>query len=527
MTAVPLHESRERLAAIDVGSNSIRLLVADYGPVSGITVVDEVKEQPRLAAGLAETGRLDPASMERALLALHRIREVCDRRGVSRIAAVATAAVREASNGADFARLVRDEIGIHLQVIDPDAEANLSYRSVAYHFPLAGSRTVVADIGGGSLELISAVDGLVERSLSLPFGAVRLTELHLTGGNERKGVRELRSYLRHRFRRLLPMRDWSAATIIGSGGSFTNLGRMAAARRGAPVNDPVHGASVSAAEVDHLLEWLASLPRERRQEVPGLNPQRADIILAGLAVTAELLERIEAREVKISAFGLREGLLLEMAAADAVPASADPLRLAREFAERCHCDRRHSEQVRTLALALFDQLGEKLGATPEERALLETAALLHDVGQMVTYRRYHRHSYELIMHAERLHLSARDRLLVALICRYHRKRGPKRKDPEYGALDPADRAVVRRLSGILRVAEGLDRGYTSIVAGVITEVCPTRITIRPVPREAGADLALECWGAGQNADVLSKALKLEVVVEPAPEPVQLREATPA
>jgi exopolyphosphatase/guanosine-5'-triphosphate,3'-diphosphate pyrophosphatase len=216
-----------------------------------------------------------------------------------------------------------------------------------------------------------------------------------------------------------------------------------------------------------------------------------------------------------------------MAAADAVPASADPLRLAREFAERCHCDRPHSEQVRTLALALFDQLGERLGATPEERALLETAALLHDVGQMVSYRRYHRHSYELIMHAERLHLSARDRLLVALICRYHRKRGPKRKDPEYGALDPADRAVVRRLSGILRVAEGLDRGYTSIVAGVITEVCPTRITIRPVPREAGADLALECWGAGQNADVLSKALKLEVVVEPAPEPVQLREATPA
>ncbi len=514
MTAVPVHESRERLAAIDVGSNSIRLLVADYGPVSGITVVDEVKEQPRLAMGLASTGRLDPAAMERALEALRRMREVCDRRGVSRIAAVATAAVREASNGADFARMVREELGIHLQIIDADAEASLSYRSVAYHFPLAGGRTLVADIGGGSLELIGAVDGLVERGLSLPFGAVRLTELYLGHGNERKRVRELRGYLRRQFRRRLPVRDWSAPLIIGSGGSFTNLGRMAAARRGASVAEPVHGTAVTAAEVEHLLDWLATMSPERRQQVPGLNPQRADIILAGLAVTAELLDRVEAREVKISAFGLREGLLLEMAGADTVPAAADPLRLAREFAERCHCDRRHIEQVRTLALQIFDELAEQMGAESEERSLLETAAILHDVGQMVSYRRYHRHSYDLIMHAERLHLSARDRAIVALVCRYHRRRGPRRKHQEFGALDPADQMVVRRLSGILRVAEGLDRGYTSIVDGLTIEICPTRVTIRPTPRHAGADLALECWGATQGADVLAKTMGREVVVEP-------------
>jgi exopolyphosphatase/guanosine-5'-triphosphate,3'-diphosphate pyrophosphatase len=518
MTAVALPETRERLAAIDVGSNSIRLLVAELGAASGLTVIDEVKEQPRLAAGVARTGRLDPAAMERAMEALVRMRDVCERRGVSRIAAVATSAVREAKNGTEFARRVREETGIHLQVISADREAQLSYRSVSHHFPLEGGRVVVADIGGGSLELIAAVDGLVEESISLPFGAVRITELHLPGDNTRKEVRQLREWVQNQFRRKLAVRTWRSPTVIGSGGSFTNLGRMVVARRGGSGSEAVHGLTISVAELEQLLDWLSGLTPERRAEVPGLNPQRADIILAGLAITAELLDRIEAREVRVSAFGLREGLLLEMSGSDAVPASADPLRLAREFAERCHCDRRHVEQVRLLALTLYDQLAEQIGGTAEDRALLEAAALLHDVGQVVSYRKYHRHSFDLIMHAERLHLSPRERILVALISRYHRARGPRKKHEEFARLPAEDRALVRRLSGILRIADGLDRGYTSAVERITLEACPTRLTIRPVPRFAGADLALESWSANQLGDVLARVLKREIVVEPAPTP---------
>jgi exopolyphosphatase/guanosine-5'-triphosphate,3'-diphosphate pyrophosphatase len=516
MTAVPVPEARERLAAVDVGSNSLRLLVAEYGPDSGLQVIDEVKEQPRLAAGVARTRRLEPESMERALAGLKRMRDVCERRGVSRVAAVATAAVREAINGKEFVRRVKEEVGFDLRIIDAETEAELSYRSVAHHFPLEGGRSVIADIGGGSLELIGAVDGLLEQSLSLPFGAVRLTELHLTGaGDARKAIRKLREHVRRQFRRKLPLRDWAAPVLIGSGGSFTNLGRMAAARRGLSAADPVHGASVATAEVEHLLEWLAAMSPERRMEVPGLNPQRADIILAGMAVTAELLERIEAREVKISAFGLREGLLLEMIGADAVPAAVEPLRLIREFAERCHSDRRHVEHVRLLALSLFDQLVERLEAGPEERALLEAAALLHDVGQLVSYRKHHKHSYQLIMHAERLPLSPRDRQLIALISRYHRRKGPRKKNAEFAKLDPSEQAIVRRLSGILRVADGLDRGHTAIVESVNVELCPTLVTIKAAPRYAGSDLALECWGASAKADVLAKTLGREVLIESA------------
>jgi exopolyphosphatase/guanosine-5'-triphosphate,3'-diphosphate pyrophosphatase len=426
-----------------------------------LTVVDEVKAQPRLAQGLAASGRLNADAMLRALTALERMNAVAQRRGVSRLAAVATAAVREADNGEDFLRLVQRRLGIPLTIIDPETEALLSYRSVAHHFPL-DQRTIIADIGGGSLEVIGAVRGILDLTLSLPLGAVRLTERHLEGRkNPRMALVRLRSRIRRRLRQETSWEAWRGAQVVGSGGSFTNLGRMAAARRGLDVG-AVHGTHVTTAEVEHLLDWLSSMSPGQRAQVPGLNPQRADIILAGLAVTAELLDQLDSPELIVSAFGLREGLLLEMIGEQQQPVD-DPLRLAREFAERCQCDIRHVEQVRRLALLLFDRLAEPLGADPAERNLLEAAALLHDVGQLISYRNRHLHSHNLIMHAERLGLSARERPLVALVARYHRKESPSRKHPDYARLSRADRRIVKRLAAMLRIADGLDRGYTSVV----------------------------------------------------------------
>ena len=513
--APPAAEPRERLAALDVGSNSIRLLVAEHDPQSGLSIIDEVKDQPRLAQGLAATGRLDEAAMERALAALARMREVCRRRGVRRIAAVATAAVREAANGEEFVQRVRTELDLPLRVINPDTEAALSYRSVAHHFRVLGARTLVADIGGGSLELIGAVDGLVELTLSLPLGAVRLTETHLLGRRDaRREVTTLRTQVRRQLKKAFRGREWTAATMIGSGGTFTTLGRMATARRGLPVPETVHGVAVATAEVETLLEWLTAKTPEQRRAVAGLNPQRADIILAGLAVTAELLALVDARTVTVSAFGLREGLLLEMVSGDAPVAAPDPLRLMREFVERCQGDRRHVEHVRVLARQLFDQLAGPLGSQPDEWPLLEAASLLHDVGQLVSYRKHHRHSFQLITHADRLDLSARDRALVALASRYHRKKGPSRKHPEFMALGLEDQAIVRRISAVLRVADGLDRGHTSNVDQVTATLGPDELVIEVAPRVAGADLSLECWGAERKSDVLAKVLQRDVVIRP-------------
>jgi len=504
---------RERLGAIDVGSNSIRLVVAEWDPVTGLEIIDEVKDQPRLATGVARHGALDPEAMEAAFAALSRMTGVAERRGVTRLSAVATSAMRDATNGPAFAERIRRELGIPLVIIDEDREAQLSWRSVAHHFRLEETRAIVADIGGGSLELVGAVSGLVENTTSLPLGAVRLTETHLHGERDtRKEVAAMRRTARGILKKALPWRDWRQATVIGSGGSFTNLARMAAARRGHPT-DPIHGTTVSTGEVEGLLELLSTRSTSERASVPGLNPQRADIILAGLAVTAELLELLDARELTVSAYGLREGLLLEMAGAEAAaPRVSDPLRPLREFVDRCRGDRRHVEQVRLLALSLFDQLADELGAGPEERWFLEAAALLHDVGQLVSYRKHHKHSYQLIMHAERLGLAARDRAIVAVASRYHRKRGPSRRHEEFAALDDADQDVVRRVSALLRVADGLDRGHTASVDRVTVTMLDDRCVVRAYPRVQGADLSLEVWGAERKCDVLARALGRDVVI---------------
>jgi len=495
-----------------VGSNSIRLLVAEYDPQAGIKMVDEIKDQPRLAAGLAESHRLDEFAMAKAIKALDRMREVAERRGVRRLAAVATSAVREAANGGEFVERVRRETGIPLKIIDAAAEAAFSWRSVAHHFPLGAGRALVADIGGGSLELIGAVNGLVELTASLPLGAVRLTERYLFRGKSRsKEVDRLRAKVRKQLKKAGRWREWSNAMVIGSGGSFTNLARMAVSRRGLSA-DSIHGEVVKTAEVEQLLEWLCSLSVERRRGVPGLNPQRADIILAGLAVTAELLSLVEARSVTVSAFGLREGLLLDMIGEQ--PPAIDPLRGMREFVETCQGDRRHVEHVRVLGLILFDRLAEAIGADPSERALLEAACLLHDVGQVVSYRKHHRHSFQLILHAERLSFTARDRYLVALISRYHRRKGPSRRHEEFSRLPGDEQAIVRRMAALLRIADGLDRGHSSAVERLTTRLTADKVTIRAVPKHRGADLSLECWGAERKANVLGKVLGREVVVVP-------------
>lgn len=504
---------RERIGAIDVGSNSIRLVVAEYDPETGLRIIDEVKDQPRLANGLAATGLLSTASRARAFAALKRMKEVADRRGVTKLAAVATAAMREARNGRAFARRVTHELGIPLEIINEEREAQLSWRSVAHHFRLENARTIVADIGGGSLELVGAVDGVVEVTASLPLGAVRLTEQFLPGKrDQRTEVAALRRRIRPLLRKSMPWSDWAQGTLIGSGGTFTNLARMAAARRGI-VGEAIHGTSVGTGEVEALLEWLSTMNAEQRALVTGLNPQRADIILAGLAVTAELLVMLDVRQLTVSAYGLREGLLLEMVGADQPVKALDQLRLYREFVDRCHGERRHVEQVRLLALSLYDQLTRALGCTAEERGLLEAAAMLHDVGQLVSYRRHHQHSFQLIMHADRLGLGVGDRFLVALISRYHRKRGPSKKDEDFARLSKGDQAIVRRLSGLLRIADGFDRGHTAAVDRLMVTLAKDQCTIHASPRLQSADVSLEVWGAERKSELLAKELGRKLVLE--------------
>jgi exopolyphosphatase / guanosine-5'-triphosphate,3'-diphosphate pyrophosphatase len=293
----------QRLAAIDVGSNTILLLVAEPNPAGGLAIIKEAEDQPRLGAGLGTTRRLSEAAMDRALQSLVRMRDLAATEGATRMDAVATAAVREAENGAEFLDRVR-RAGIPLRLISPEVEAELAYLSAAHQFPGADA-TVVADIGGGSMELVGARKDRVVLRVSLPLGAVRLTELGLS-------PEALREYIRTRLSTVLPGAEWHDAQVVGSGGTFANLASMVLARRSHRSGDSIQGLRVNVGELEQVLSTLEVMSVEERRTVPGLRPERADIIVAGLTAADELLRLLQGREVAVNRYGLREGLLLEM-----------------------------------------------------------------------------------------------------------------------------------------------------------------------------------------------------------------------
>ena len=489
--------------------------MADVSTGGGIQVVDEMKAAPRLASGLVESGRLDEDAMIRAIEAIARMATLARQLGAERVEAVATSAVRDASNGEDFVHRVERDTGLRVRVLDGEEEARLSFRSALAHFDLGSGRAVVADIGGGSLELVLSVDGVIDRIASLPLGAVRLTERFLSDGSTRpKVLRALRREVRAQLRPHLPVRDWRGAPLIGSGGTFTNLAGLYLTRQGIFTARSVHAAKVSRGDVEHLVEMLHSMTPDERREMEGLNADRADIIVAGLAVVAEVMARLEARDVQVSRYGIREGILLE--AARVRPVIADPgearERSVRELAERSHYEEPHATNVQRLALRLFDSLGPRLGAAPAERALLADAALLHDVGYHISYDRHHKHSYHLIVHAELLGVQPADQIVIANVARYHRGAPPKKKHRNYGALDRELRRCVRRLSAILRVADGFDRGHTGAVKSLRVRWLQRALRITPEASDPRASLRLECWGAHRKSALLARLAGVPVEI---------------
>src|SRR3982751_3309352 len=495
-----------RISAIDIGSNSIRQTIADVSPTGAIRVVDEMKAAPRLGAGLDERGTLSEIAVQGALVALTRMATLANQLGVKRSEVVATSAVRDAENGEQFLQLVRGETGLKVRVLNGEEEARLAFRSALAHFDLGAGRAVVMDIGGGSLELTLSADGLVERVISLPFGAIRMTEQYLNEGQKKKALRKLRKNVRAELREYLSARHWHAARIICSGGTFTSLAAIHLARSGMETAKTVHGTVIPRVDLEHIVDLLYTMPPEERQSVPGLNPARADIIVAGLAVAAEVAARVEARELVVSSYGIREGLLLETA--QVIPFPADPGeardRSVRELAERSHYEEPHSRHVQLLALQLFDSLGQRLGCAPEDRGLLSDAALLHDIGYHISYDKHNKHSYHLIEHAELLGMTPADQIILANVARYHRGAEPKKKHVNYGRLDKALRRKIKKLSAILRVADGFDRGHAGAVAEIKARWMERALRLTGVPARQGYSLRLELWGASRKSNLLAE-----------------------
>jgi exopolyphosphatase/guanosine-5'-triphosphate,3'-diphosphate pyrophosphatase len=503
-----------RVAAIDIGSNSLRQIVADVSAEGAISVVDEMKAAPRLAAGLGATGELSEASMNAALDALERMATLARTLGAERIDAVATSAARDASNATTFLSAIQKRTGLKVRVLDGEEEARLSFRSAVAHFDMGVGRSVVMDIGGGSLELALAAEGVIERLGSMPFGAIRLTEEFFANGISPKAVRKLRKEVAAGIKEQLPRRTWRGSQLIGSGGTFTNLAGIYLARQGILTARSVHAAHIPRADLEHILDSLAEMSAEERRACPGLNPERADIIVAGIAVAAEVVRRIEARDIVVSRYGIREGLLLE--AARVAPTVADPgearARSVSEFAQRCHAEQPHSSHVQRLAVLLFDAIGERIGLEKADRQALADAALLHDSGYHISYERHHKHSYHLILHADLLGMAPSEQVVIANVARYHRGSPPKRKHRNFGMLDKSLRQRITRLSALLRVADGFDRGHVSAVADLKVRWMQRALRISPVAANQRTAMRLEMWGANRKSGLLADVIGIPVEI---------------
>ena len=505
---------KKRLAAIDIGTNSIRSIVVEANQDGTFRVLDDEKATVRLGDGLHRTGVISPDARRRALEALARFCKIATGYGVVKTETIATSAVRKADNGAEFIKEVEQETGLMVSVITGEEEAELAALSAFNNFDLEGNRHLLADLGGGSLELVTTVGSHLERVVSLELGAVYLTETYLSRDPVRDSVlQELRRQIRRTLRLAFPGERPVLHSVIGSGGTFTAIAAMVAASRGETYGS-LHGYELLHADVVHLLAMLSRTSLAERRNIPGLNPDRADIIVAGVAVVEALLDFCHGNLLKINERGIREGLILRALHRNGFGNGDQKRRTWREavldFATSCHYDAEHSLHVTRLAGQIFSSVAEPYCLGEREQQLLEAAAILHDIGYFINYTGHHKHSYHLIRHADLFGFTPRERELVAQIARYHRKSLPKSKHPEYQRLTKADRLLVSRLGGILRLADGLDRRRTSQVTGLDLLLSDSRFAIRM--RGAG-DLSVELFAAKAKGELFEQAFDRRLVLE--------------
>ena len=478
---------------IDLGTNSVRLLLVRINSNHSYTVLSEQKETVRLGEGEFRRNTLQPEAMRRAGLVCTRFAEIARSRGASEVLAVATSATREAENRAAFVRHLRRVAGIDVRVISGKEEARLIYLGVASGVNIGGRQTLFIDVGGGSTEVIIG-DQQQHRFLdSLKLGAIRLSSMFFRTGDvgpvSATRYARIQRYIRTRSVRTLErLREFKIEQTIASSGTAMNLAEIA--MRKEHKRGLMKGDVVARAQMRDIVEMLCSLPLERRREVPGINPDRADIIIAGAAILETLMQELNLPDIGISERGLREGLPIDYLSradnAHLFEQTSFRERSVLELGRRCGFDEPHARQVVRISWELFDSAREAgLHSLGEwERELLEHACLLHDVGAFVSYTNHRAHSYYVIRNADLLGFDQTEISIIAAVALFHHKAFPRLKHPEFAELDKRSREIVRVLCTFLRIAESLDRSHLQALSqarlragdkkSIVLEITPAR-----------------------------------------------------
>jgi exopolyphosphatase / guanosine-5'-triphosphate,3'-diphosphate pyrophosphatase len=501
-----------RAAVIDMGSNSFRLVVYGYELHDHWQHVDEIREAVRVGEGVGDDGMLRSEPMDRAVRVAKLFSSFCRASGIDDVTTVATSAIRDARNGPELLDRIRAEAGLDARVLSEQEEARYGYLAIVNSTTLTNGYGF--DIGGGSVQITRIEDRDLVRAGSWPLGAVRMSERFLPD-DDKASSKQIKA-LREHVRELLEAEDWikpgDPARAAGIGGTIRNLASAAEKEEGLPQTD-AQGFDLTYDELEKLIDELADMPPDKRGKFPGIKPDRGDVILGGAAVLAELMDYCGAESVETTSAGLREGVFFERFYADYDPPivpdvrRASVLNLARRYQE----DLAHPRHVAQLSLEIYDGL-RAAGLTEEngdrDRELLEAAGLLHDIGTAVDYDDHHKHSRYLILNAGLPGFSPREVELIALIARYHRK-----GDPDASELGPLKRKRdderLALLSGVIRLAEQLERSRDGSVASVGLSVPNGKVVLEP---ELRGDASVAIWSARRNADLLSRAIDKPVEI---------------
>jgi exopolyphosphatase / guanosine-5'-triphosphate,3'-diphosphate pyrophosphatase len=494
-----------RLAVIDCGSNSFRLVVFTYTD-DWWKRTDEIHEAVRVGEGLDATGELQPEPMERALETLELYAHFCRATGINKVRPVATSAIRDAGNQAQFLKKARKRSGLELEVLSGEEEARYGYLAAVNSTTL--SQGVVLDLGGGSLQLTRVEGRQALDARSWPLGAVRMTERFLLDNSKRKSVKALRDHVSEE----VATAPWvgDGGRLTGIGGTIRNLAAAAQLAAGLP-SYGIQGFRITRDALGALIEQFTGMTPEERGEVPGIKSSRGDLILAGALVVDAVMEAGGFGVVEATEAGLREGVFYHTVIDGDPPLLADVRRAsARNLAAQYDTDFHHADHVARLSLDMWDDLaaaGLHRG-DPEERELLWATAILHDIGTAVDYDDHHKHSRYLILNAGLPGFTPRETALIGQAARYHRKGTPSLG--EFAPLArPGDAELLNRIAVMVRLAEQLERSRDQAVRAADVNVRNGVVELR---LRADEDVTIARWAAERQSDVFRVAFGKDLAV---------------
>jgi exopolyphosphatase/guanosine-5'-triphosphate,3'-diphosphate pyrophosphatase len=469
------------IAAIDVGTNAVRLELARPAADGAFDTLHQERDPVRPGEGVFETGARPPAEVNRLIATLRRYGALC-RRYKAQVRAVATSALREARNRDEIVRRARSEAGLLLEVVSGKEEARLICLGVLYGKP-EKERSLVVDIGGGSTEVATAVGEHPTNLWSVALGSVRVTEVFQAHARvSHKQLKLMRAFAVEAVQEALPGRGaLTSKSALGSSGTINALVTYAAA-------EGTGHATVK--QITAAVESLVEMgPEGRRRSFDG---RRADIIVAGAVILESVMKHLGIARITRTERGLRDGILVDLMQRQAVGYDGSLEATALAMGRRFYFDEDHAKQVAKFALQLFDDLASLHKLPASARPLLEIAALLHDIGNSVSYQRHHKHTHYLIQNADIPGLADRERQLAALMARFHRRSPPEPGHELFAELTPSEISMVRKASTLLRIADSLDRSHHQPVRGVRAHVTGPSVSVR---LSAKQPVDLELWDA--------------------------------